>query len=110
MLHRRERLTRARDIARTKKQGVRKKDENFSVSLARGSSSDGLRATVVVSKQVARKAVDRNRIRRQVREVLKVFFDKKGGRQSFDIVVSVKKPALGKSFSALKVSLLKLLD
>ncbi|MDP2587172.1 MAG: ribonuclease P protein component [bacterium] len=108
-MRKRERLARARDIANTRKTGTRRKDENFSVTISKRPTGDTSRATVVVSKQTARKAVDRNHVKRQVREIIKPHIGKTSG-PFVDVVISVKKPALAKSYSALKVSLLALLD
>ena len=50
------------------------------------------RATVVVSQKVAKKAVDRNRIKRQVRAVLSPAVKKIS--KAHDLLVIVRKPAL----------------
>jgi len=69
MLPRPARLHTDRDIARVLRQGVRRKHHYLQVILAPGTASVS-RAAVVVSKQVAKRATVRNRLRRQVQAVL----------------------------------------
>jgi ribonuclease P protein component len=53
---------------------------------------------VVVSKKTAALAVDRNRLRRRVREILRARLSRITG--GYDIVVHIKKPAAELDFSA----------
>lgn len=69
MLPRSARLHTDRDIARVLRQGFRRKHLYLQVMLAPGTARVS-RAAVVVSKQVAKRATDRNRLRRQVQAVL----------------------------------------
>lgn len=69
MLPRAARLHTDRDIARVLRWGVRRKHPYLQIILAPGLAATS-RATVVVSKQVAKRATVRNRLRRQVQAVL----------------------------------------
>ncbi|MEK7631860.1 MAG: ribonuclease P protein component [Patescibacteria group bacterium] len=69
MLPRIARLHADRDILRVLRQGIRRKHPYLQVTLAAGTARAS-RAAVVVSKQVSKRATDRNRLRRQVQAVL----------------------------------------
>ncbi len=69
MLPRGARLHAERDIARVLRQGLRRTHPFLQVLLAAGTARVS-RAAVVVSKQVAKRATVRNRLRRQVQAVL----------------------------------------
>lgn len=69
MLPRGARLHTERDITRVLRQGLRRTHPFLQVTLSAGATRVS-RAAVVVSKQVAKRATDRNRLRRQVQAVL----------------------------------------
>lgn len=69
MLPRGARLHTERDITRVLRQGIRRTHPLLQVMLTAGSARVS-RAAVVVSKQVAKRATVRNRLRRQVQAVL----------------------------------------
>lgn len=106
MLKRRERLARARDISNTQR-GKTRKDGYFVVKVLGRPRATNSRATVIVSKKVSSKAVDRNRVKRQVRAVLEVLLGKLP--EPVDVIVSVRKSALGGTTQDFKDSLKKLL-
>ena len=59
---------------------------------------------IVVNKKVSKKAVERNTIKRQVREVIRLQLDNIKKGQS--IVVTVRKPALGASYATIEKDIL----
>ncbi|MFO0704685.1 MAG: ribonuclease P protein component [Candidatus Andersenbacteria bacterium] len=111
MLAKQYRLRRARDIARAKR-GRILKNADFGLRVSPTSArlpaaSAHSRATVVVAKSVAKRAVDRNRIKRQVRALLAQPLQRL--QPARDLVLTVKAPALGKSYTALGRALTALL-
>ena len=65
------------------------------------------RAAVVVGTKISKIAVVRNRLRRQIREVLRLNLDKL--KPGYDLVLIVNKKALNKEYSELEQDVLKLL-
>jgi ribonuclease P protein component len=106
MLRRRYRLAHTRDIERAKR-GRAVRNADFVVRAGAGVTTSS-RATVVVPKTVAKRAVDRNRIKRQVRALLIPYLKK--AQPARDMVISIKPPALRKKYPELRVSLQKLLQ
>jgi len=105
MLRKAQRLARSRDIARVQR-ARSNKNAYFSVRTL-PTTGRVSRATVVVAKSVSKKAVERNKLKRQVRAVLAETMPTL--QSPVDILVSVKPPALSRSFSELKKALLALL-
>ena len=106
MLSTKYRLIKEKDFKRIKTKG----QSFFSYCLKLGFIKNNLeysRVAVVVSTHVSKKATDRNRIKRQIREVIRLNFDKIGS--SFDIVFSVSGRAVGKKYEELEFEILKLL-
>jgi len=64
---------------------------------------------IVVSKKVAKKAVDRNRIKRQSREII-ANLNKNVRNKQYDIIVSVRNNALNAKYDTLKSDLETLLQ
>lgn len=58
---------------------------------------------VVVSKKIAKKAVDRNLLKRQVREIVTELAKKH--RANYDVIITVRSKALGTSYAVLKKEL-----
>ncbi len=79
---------------------VRLTGEEFDIFFEK---SDDFKAAVIVTKQVAKKAVDRNRIRRIITEALRDM-DIKG-----ELVIKVKKNIAGQKTNQVKEKLLALL-
>jgi ribonuclease P protein component len=99
MLPREKRLTSERDFKR-----VYQKGSFFSVSFFNLNYSPNRtplsRIGIVVSKKVAAKAVDRNKIKRQFREATRLSYDIING--GYDIIISVKKDSLTAPFQEIK--------
>ena len=81
--------------------------DSFSLSIFSQTGSGILRASVIVSKKVARTAVPRNKIRRRIYSILRKEIS--ACPQNMLLVCYVKKPALEKSFSVLETELKHLL-
>lgn len=64
---------------------------------------DTNRLGVVVSKKVSKKAVDRNKLRRQVKSYLQQIEDKL--KQGYDLIIVVKPSCLNESYQVLTRSL-----
>jgi len=65
------------------------------------------RFAVVVGTKVSKKAVVRNRLRRQIREMIRLRLNE--AKPGYDLVLVVKKEALGKTGSELEKEIKKLL-
>lgn len=61
------------------------------------------RIGIVVSKKISKKAVERNKIKRQVRAIASEIH--KSLNNNFDIVIAVKKPALEANFEEMQKTL-----
>jgi len=98
-----------------------KRDKDFQALFKKGQGTYGsvcgakwqknglkvFRAAVVVGTKVSKKAVVRNRLRRQVREIIRLRLDQ--FKPGYDLVLIVKKEALGKKQSELEKAVLQLL-
>ncbi|MAF13500.1 MAG: ribonuclease P protein component [Parcubacteria group bacterium] len=102
MLPASKRLTKDKDIKRVNKAGQSYFSPLFKLKYLANDKSLS-RFTVVVSNKVSKKAVLRNRLRRQLREIIRLNLKKiKSGH---DIIVSVKSQSLGKTYQDLENSL-----
>jgi len=93
------RLARKSDIEKVLRRGRPFHAEYASIKVA-PNNRDVSRFTVVVSLKISKKAVDRNRIKRQLREILRTRVAKELGK-GYDVLVWVKKPALGAPYDEL---------
>lgn len=98
-----------------------KRDKDFQTLFKKGQGAYGsvcgakwqknnagvFRAAVVVGTKVSKKAVVRNRLRRQIREVLRLRINQ--FKPGYDLVLIVGKGALGKKQAELEVAVLQLL-
>ena len=87
------------------KDPIRSDDHYFRV-LARKNTQELHRLGLAVSKKVCAKAVDRNRIKRVVRECFRNRMDHRANRDMLDIVVMPKHAAVGANNAILDNSLL----
>ncbi len=104
MLSKEQRLTKKKDFdlvfttgqaSYNKIIGVKARDNQFKYS----------RFGILVSSKVSKKAVDRNRIKRQIREIIRSHFNKiKPGK---DCIVITLPPILGKKYSEIERSLIQ---
>jgi ribonuclease P protein component len=87
------------------KAGVRKNSRSFAVFLL-ANGLDHSRVGLTTPRKIGA-AVERNRIRRRIREILRVAWP--GVPRGFDIVVNPRSSVYGRNFLELKVELLALL-
>ncbi len=101
---RERRLKRAKEIVLVFKKGKREETRYFSF-FWRKNFLDYDRFAVVVNKKFD-KSVERNRVKRKMREIFRLERKDKGG----DIVVYIKKPGKNANFQALRNEFKKCLD
>src|SRR3989304_1178469 len=107
MLKKQFRITDSRDFERIYKKGKFQNGKYLKVNILEN-RRDFARAAVVISKKNEKSAVKRNEVKRKIREGLRIIYpDLKNGT---DIIVNIKKEAVGKKFEDLKKDLLEILD
>jgi ribonuclease P protein component len=100
-------LRSTREFGRVEKQGIRSGGALVAVTVRPGPGRLGL----VVSKKVHNHAVERNRLKRQLREIFRQEKPRWAFRaRAVDVVVTVRPEALGSSFIALRDDALKTLE
>lgn len=107
MLAKQHRLTKERDFKRVNASGRSFFSPQFKLRHI-ANSLEVSRFGIVTSTKLSKKAVERNRIRRQVSEVLRLNNDKITSGQ--DVIIWVKTPALNKDYQELEEKLLGLLN
>ncbi|MFC1632757.1 ribonuclease P protein component [Patescibacteria group bacterium] len=109
MLKRHNRLRKQRQIDRIFKEGRRfhSKDATIHVSWEKDGVEYPPRGTIVVSKKVAKKATDRNRIKRQVRSIIESIIDELPANLLFIIVV--RSDFAGKTYQEIEAEIYTLL-
>jgi len=81
----------------------------FLIARFRKSDLDHHRCSVIVSTKIEKTAVQRNRIRRQINEILRLNWDKLITSSHFDILILPKKAIIGATYDEIEKSFLKLL-
>ena len=104
MLKRTNRLSKETDIKRVLKKGKRTRGSFVSFIVLKN-DLDYSRFTVVVGMKVSKKAVDRNRLKRQVRSVIEKEFDQI--KPGVDVMVLVNPSALNQSFEKLNTDVIQ---
>mgnify|MGYP001574210280 CR=1 FL=1 len=104
MLAKKYRLTKQGDFKEVFSKGRGLAGRFFSIRYA-PNTLENSRFAVVVANRVSKKATQRNRLKRQVREIIYLNLDKICGG-NFDIIVNALFPALNKEFSNLEGDLL----
>ncbi len=105
MLPRVFRLSKQEDLAKVFRQGKVYQDGLFILRLA----ANGLaycRATVIISGKVSKKAVWRNRWRRQIKEALRL--SGLNPKRGYDLTITVKKALFKQDYQTIRVSLREL--
>jgi ribonuclease P protein component len=102
MLKRIYRVTKEKEFQAIYRRGKFKSTALFSVHYL-PNRLDFTRVGIVVTKKISKKAVERNLLKRRVREVAREIQPNIVGH--YDIVISIKKPLLEKDFADLKSEL-----
>ena len=107
MLKKQFRITDSRDFERIYKKGKFQNGKYLKVNVLEN-RRDFARAAVVISKKAEKSAVKRNEVKRKVREAVRIAYPElENGK---DLVINIKKEAVGKKFEDLKKDLLEILD
>lgn len=99
LLPKKYRLTRKKDFAMLYEKS-RTANSDFLFLKYRVNGLNRTRIGFVVSKKVAKKAVERNKVKRQLREIMRDYLDKI--ESGMDIAVIAKPSILGKEFDEIK--------
>ncbi len=98
MLAKASRLTKDKDFARVLKRGRQTYGRFYRVKALQNQLAH-CRFGISVSTKVSKKAVIRNRLKRQTREVVKNLLAKI--KENYDVVIIILQPALGKKYQEL---------
>lgn len=98
MFKRQNRLSAEKDIKLVLKKGKRTRGD-FMQLVVRSNELEQSRFSVVVGIKVSKKAVERNRVKRQVRSIIEAFLSDIKPR--FDVLIMLSPRALGKDFEEL---------
>ncbi len=104
MLNKRNRLTKQKDFDHVFQKGLSGFDKNLGAKIVKNNFQEN-RFGVIVSSKVSKKAVERNKTKRRIREIIKNHLDKIA--PGFDIVIVVLPESQKKSFKELENSFLK---
>ena len=106
MLDKKHRLVGRSILEKVKKEGSLHQSESFGL-IVNGQEKTGLsRFAFVVSTKVAKNAVERNKVRRKLREIVRQ--EAKDIKEGYDVVFLVKKNALRKKASILEAEVKKI--
>lgn len=108
MLPKTNRLAREKDFARLFKFGKFFKENFIALRLVQNNIKKN-RATVVVSSKVFKKATQRNKAKRLIRQELHQFFKGKNKIKSYDAMFLIQKPFLKKDYPVIKEQVAQLL-
>ena len=109
MLSRRYRLTKKDHLSSILKKGDTLKSRLL-VARFRKNDKEHHRFSVIISNKVLPKAVDRNHIKQQLYEIIRLNYDQFQQNAYFDILILPKKAIIGTTYSELETTLLKLLS
>ena len=107
MLPKKNRLTKDADFQKIRRSGLSFFSSWFRLGLM-PNKRDFSRFAVVISTKVSKKATERNRLKRQLREIIHLNFDKI--KSGYDVSLSTNYKALGKEYKDLENDLLRLLN
>lgn len=108
MIARRHRLTKQDRIPALLRQG-RMLMGKLIVVRFRENNRPSARFAVIVSTKIAPRAVDRNRLRRQLYELLRLHGEKFANKPHFDILILPKTSIMNATYSEIETSLLSLI-
>lgn len=104
MLARKFRLTKEKDFQKIFKQGKSFFSPLFKLKVLKNDFGTS-RFAVVVSNKISKKATVRNRLRRQISEIVRINWSKL--KSSFDVVIIVKEDILRKDYGEIEKKLLE---
>ena len=107
MLARKHRLNKSKDCKKILNKGRSFFSPSFRLKYL-ANNLENFRATIVVSAKTSKKAVVRNHLKRQVREILRLNLNQI--RLGYDLLVSLNKQALQKDYQQLAKELLAALN
>ena len=107
MLKKQQRVTNGRDFQNIYRRGRHLSSAFFGLNYLKNNFGFS-RLGVVVSKKTARKATDRNLLKRRVREILRLNYAKIS--LGFDIIITLKGSTSGVDFKKLEEELLTILN
>lgn len=105
---RKHRLSRADFLGLDRKRSRRVHGTYFSLVIAPLAAGVGPKAACVVSKKVAKRAVDRNKIERRVRGILRPFIARMQGPRA--LILYAKREVLGASYIEMQRDIQKLIE
>ncbi len=108
MLARKHRLTKRDNLESILKSGGKKMGKLLVVRF-RKSDQNQHRLSVIISQKVAKKAADRNRIKRQIQEIVRLNYEKFDLSDYFDILILPKKAIMGATYHEIETDLLPLI-
>lgn len=106
MFAKKYRLTKRSDFQSVFKEGKRGFGKFFSIRY-RVNNLKNSRIAVVASTKVSKKAIERNKLKRQTREIVEFFLP--NFEQNLDVIVNILSPSLNKEYDLLKKDLSLLL-
>lgn len=107
MFKRNLRLRKDRDFQKVYKNGGFLASDLFNLNFLL-TKEPNTRIGIVISKKILKKAFQRNKLKRRIREVLKNLYPRI--KPGFDVIITVKKEALAKSFAELEIELFRQLQ
>lgn len=109
MLAKKYKLTRKDDIPNILEEGKEIKSQYFVIKYTNSDHEDN-RFAIVVSSKISKKAVTRNRLRRQIFEIIRLNPEKISEKSPKNIIILVRKPILELKYEDLETQLLKTLS
>jgi ribonuclease P protein component len=106
MLAKKYRLTKRNDFQSVFKEGKKGFSKFFGIRF-KVSGLENPRIAIVASTKVSKKAVERNKLRRQTRKAVDVFLP--NFKQNVDVIINIMSPSLGQDYSFLEKELSLLL-
>lgn len=103
MLPQSHKVSKQREVARLAKNGRGFRSVFFMMKMIQNNLLHD-RWVIVISAKVSKKAVIRNRLRRQIREIIRL--DLLGRTSGFDCMLMVKQEAIGKTYDELRQDLI----
>jgi len=101
MLKKQNQLTKDKEFDDVFKNGQSSYDKIMGVK-AVANNLDSSRFGILVSVKISKKAVERNRIKRQIREIIRLDLDKI--KPSYDVITITLGPILGKTYQEIEKS------